>query len=86
MRYSIQIKRSAQRELARIPRPQRQRIIAAIDQLAAQPLIGGHLKGGLRGLRRIRVGDHRVVYELLDAELVVLVVRVAHRREVYRRR
>ncbi|WP_420444582.1 type II toxin-antitoxin system RelE family toxin [Candidatus Poriferisodalis sp.] len=86
MHYSIRIKRSAERELAGIPRPQRQRIVAAIDLLATQPLAGSPLKGGLRGLRRIRVGDHRVVYELLDAELVVLVVRVAHRREAYRRR
>ncbi|WP_420621399.1 type II toxin-antitoxin system RelE family toxin [Candidatus Poriferisodalis sp.] len=86
MHYSIRIKRSAERELARIPRPQRQRIVAAIDQLATQPLAGSLLKGGLRGLRRIRIGDHRVVYELLDTELVVLAVRVAHRREAYRRR
>ncbi len=85
MHYSIRIKRSAERELARISRPQRQRIIAAIDHLATEPLAGSPLKGGLRGLRRIRVGDYRVVYELLDAELVVLVVRVAHRREAYRR-
>ncbi|WP_419161577.1 type II toxin-antitoxin system RelE family toxin [Candidatus Palauibacter sp.] len=43
------------------------------------------MKGGLRGLRRVRVGDYRVVYEVLDDALVVLVVRVAHRGTVYRR-
>ena len=51
---------------------------------AAQPLAGSALKGGLRGLRRLRVGDYRIVYELLDDELVVLVIRVAHRRGAYR--
>ena len=56
----------------------------AIDTLRDQPLAGRPLKGGLRGLRRLRVGDYRIVYELLDDELVVLVVRVAHRREAYR--
>jgi len=44
------------------------------------------LKGELVGLRRARAGDYRIVYEVLDDVLVVLVVRVAHRREVYRRR
>ncbi|WP_420438888.1 type II toxin-antitoxin system RelE family toxin [Candidatus Poriferisodalis sp.] len=85
MHYSIRIKRSAEGEIARIPLPHRRRIVTAIDQLATEPLAGSTLKGGLRGLRRIRVGDYRVVYEVLDDELVVLVVRVAHRREAYRR-
>ena len=44
------------------------------------------MKGELLGLRRVRVGDYRVVYEVLEGALLVLVVRVAHRREVYRRR
>lgn len=44
------------------------------------------MKGDLRGLRRMRIGDYRVVYEVLDDALVVLVVRVGHRREAYRRR
>lgn len=84
MRYSIRIKRSAERELARIAKPQRRRIIDAIDRLADQPDAGSRLKGGLRGLRRIRVGDYRVLYEVLDGELIVLVVRAARRREAYR--
>ena len=86
MNYSIRIKRSAARELGRIPRDDRQRIIRAIDHLAEQPLAGSVLKGGLRGLRRVRVGRYRVVYEVLDDELVVLVIRVSHRREAYRSR
>ncbi len=84
--YSIRIKRSAARELGRIPRDDRMRIIRAIDRLAEQPLTGSVLKGGLRGLRRVRVGRYRVLYEVLDDALVVLVVRVSHRREAYRSR
>ncbi|MDE2874814.1 MAG: type II toxin-antitoxin system RelE/ParE family toxin [Gemmatimonadota bacterium] len=84
--YSIRIKRSAAKEIARIPRHDRIRIVRAIDGLAEQPLAGSVLKGELRGLRRIRVGRYRVVYEVLDDEIVVLVVRVAHRREACRRR
>ena len=59
--------------------------MSAIDRLSDNPYAGSALKGDLRGLRRIRVGDYRVLYELLSETLVVLVVRVAHRREVYRR-
>lgn len=82
--YSVRIKRSASKELALIPLDARERLIAAIDRLGEQPLAGALLKGGLRGLRRLRVGNYRIVYEVLDDELIVLVIRVAHRRESYR--
>ena len=85
MSYSVRIKRSATRELAQIARRDRDRLVYAIDRLGEHPHVGYPLKGDLRGLRRIRVGDYRVVYEVLDGELVVLVVRIAHRREAYRR-
>lgn len=85
MSFSIRIKGSAARDLRRIAKTDRLRIMSAIDRLSDSPFVGNALKGDLRGLRRIRVGDYRVLYELLDETLVVLVVRVAHRREVYRR-
>ena len=83
MHYSIRIKRSAAGDLARVPEPDRQRIVRAIDGLAEQPLAGSALKGDLRGLRRARAGNCRIVYEVLDDVLVVL---VGHRRDTYRRR
>ena len=86
MSYSVQIKRSAAKELARIANSDRSRLVQAIDALAENPFKGSALKGELRGLRRIRIGDYRVVYEVQEDVLVVLVVRIAHRREVYRRR
>ena len=86
MRYAIRIKESAARELQRIERSDRERLIAAIDRLAENPFAGSALKGELRGLRRIRVGDYRLIYELREQDLVVLVLRAAHRREAYRRR
>ncbi|MCY3700180.1 MAG: type II toxin-antitoxin system RelE/ParE family toxin [Gemmatimonadetes bacterium] len=84
MAYSVRIKGSAVKALGRIPKHDRVRIVDAIDGLAEHPHAGSSLKGGLRGLRRIRVGGYRVVYEVQDATLVVLVVRVAHRGTVYR--
>ena len=81
MSFSIRIKESAAKELRRVAKADRARIVAAIDRLAETPHLGTSLKGDLRGLRRIRVGDYRILYEVRDKELVVLVVRVAHRRD-----
>lgn len=84
MTYSISIKQSAAKALAKIDRDDQQRIIGAIEQLAENPAAGSVLKGEFSGLRRIRVGNYRVVYEVQDAQLVVLVIRIGHRRDVYR--
>ena len=86
MSYSVRIKKSAAGELARTARHDRLRIVQAINALSDNPLAGSPLKGQYRGLRRMRVGDWRIVYEVLDDVLVVLVVRVVHRSAAYRRR
>ena len=86
MSFSIRIKESAAKELKRVAKPERTRIVAAIDRLAESPHLGTALKGDMRGLRRIRIGNHRILYEVRGDELVVLVVHIAHRGEAYRRR
>lgn len=86
MSYSVRIKQSATKELARIPHRDRIRIVRAIDRLGEHPLTGRILRGEYQGLRRVRVGNYRIVYEVIQSALIVLVVRVGHRREVYRRR
>ncbi len=85
MSYSLKIKASAAKALRRIDKPERLRLIAAIDRLAQEPTAGGVLKGEFSGLRRLRVGDYRIIYEVIYNELTVLVVRIGHRREVYSR-
>ena len=85
VRYSVRIKRSAARELQRVPIAERSRVLEAIDGLADNPFAGSSLKGTLRGIRRLRSGSYRILYELQESTLVVLVVRIAHRREAYRR-
>lgn len=83
--YSVQIKRSAAQELGALSVSNRTRVAQAIGQLAENPYIGTVLKGGLRGLRRVRVGDYRILYEVHRNELVVLAVRIGARDNVYRR-
>jgi mRNA interferase RelE/StbE len=59
-------------------------MVAAIDRLCETPTAGSALKGEFEGLRRLRVGRYRVVYEWQQQQLVVLVVRIGHRKDVYR--
>jgi mRNA interferase RelE/StbE len=82
--YAVQIKRSAAKVLQTIARDERLRLIEAIDRLADNPGAGSVLKGEFSGLRRLRVGSYRIVYEVQAQQLVVLVVRIGHRRDIYR--
>ena len=84
MSYSLKIRQSALRDLKRIPRANRERLVRVIDGLPENPFRGSALKGELTGLRRVRVGNYRVVYEVQSGALIILVVRVARRKDVYR--
>lgn len=85
MAYAILFKPSARTALLKLPKPIQARLIEAADALASDPRPHGVVKlTGPEGLWRIRVGDYRIVYTIEDRQLVVLVARVAHRREVYR--
>jgi mRNA interferase RelE/StbE len=84
-RYAIEFKPSAAKALASIPRADQVRIRAKIDALADEPRPHGVVRlRGPEGFLRLRAGDYRIVYAVHDDVLLVLVVRVAHRREVYR--
>ena len=86
MAYTVRVKRSVLRELQRVSEPTRSRLERAIDGLAERPFAGSLLRGDRRGYRSLRVGEYRIIYELRASALVALVVRVGHRRDVYRRR
>ena len=86
MTYVLRIKESAEKALAKLPKPDRIRVDQHILALTGNPRPSGAipLKGGGKGLWRVRVGDWRIVYQIQDDLLIVLVINVAHRREVYR--
>ena len=67
-----------------IARYERLRLIEAINRLADNPGAGSVLKGEFSGLRRLRVGNYRIVYEVQAQQLVVLVVRIGRRRDISR--
>jgi len=82
--YSLKIKASARKTLLKTDKQNRIRLIDAIDNLLIQPYKGTQLKGDLTGLRRIRIGQYRIIYEIQKDELIILVVRIGHRKEIYR--
>jgi len=84
--YRIFIKPSAAKELAAIgTQKDRQRIVAKIQSLATDPRPPGSRKLSGYDKYRIRLGAWRILYSIEDARLIVTVIRIAHRREAYRR-
>jgi mRNA interferase RelE/StbE len=85
MAYRVEVKSQAEKALAAIPNPHRRRIAKAIDGLAQQPRPAGCTKlAGVDNAYRIRVGDYRIVYQIMDRVLIVYIIRVAHRKDIYR--
>jgi mRNA interferase RelE/StbE len=83
--YRLAWRPSARKELNRLDRQVAARILRAVGELTNDPRPPGVTRlTGIDGLWRIRVGDYRIVYEIQDGELIVHIVRVAHRSAVYR--
>ena len=85
MSYRITLTKAAARELAAVPKPVLKRIDACITGLANDPLPPGVKKlKNSNGMYRVRVSDYRILYRIEQEVLVILIVRIGHRREVYR--
>jgi mRNA interferase RelE/StbE len=84
MGYSIEFRPSARKTLGELPSSDRSRISKAIQRISENSHGPGCEK--LRGTDywRIRAGDYRVVYSIVESMLIVVVIRIGHRREVYR--
>ena len=83
--YRIEWKPSAAKELKRLPRDIVPRVVKAVGELADEPFpLGGVKLQGSQFTYRIRVGDYRVIYTVVTNVLVIEIVRVRQRREVYR--
>ena len=82
--YTINIKESALKTLSKIELQNGTHLFDAVEKLKINPSADNVLRGYFSGLRRIRIGDYRIVYEVQNEQLVIPVIRVAHRREVYK--
>ena len=85
MTYEIEIKSSAQKELAKLPRNIADKVIENIRALAKDPRPNGCKKlVGTDYAYRIRINNYRVVYSIFDQQLVIQVIKIAHRKDVYK--
>ena len=82
--YSLNIRRRAMKDIARLPTSYPRRVSNRIEQLAENPRPPGSIKLTDRPGHRVRVGVYRILYEINDAKRVVTVLRVQHRRDAYR--
>lgn len=86
MSFQIEVKGSVAKAIKKLPKADQKRVVAKIDSLAEDlpnPEIT-KLKGN-NPFHRIRVGNYRIIYEIQEYKLVVLIVKVSHRKDVYRR-
>ncbi len=84
--YKILIKPSAKKELEKLPKKDLQKIVVKIKNLSSEPRPEGSEKLSADDKFRIRQGNYRIVYSIEDDKLIVLVVKIGHRRDIYRKR
>ena len=82
--YSLAFKKSVAKDLRSIPNQDVKRILKRIESLRENPRVKGSVKLSGQEQYRIRQGVYRIVYEIKDKELIVLVVKVEHRSKVYK--
>lgn len=84
MKYRIEIKPSAKKELAQLPRETGENVVKAITALAENPRPHGYKKlTGSQQSYRIRVGNYRVVYSLFEKQLIIEIIKIGDRKDVY---
>ena len=85
--YKIEWKQSAKKELKKLDKQIIPRILQAVENLANNPYSSGSKKLiGSNSIYRIRVGDYRIVYNIKSSVLIIEIIKVGHRREIYRQK
>ena len=85
MKYEVEFRPSARKALDRIPKKDRLRIEGAIELLQSNPYPPAAIKLTERSEYRVRVGNYRVIYDVVRGKLVILVLTIGHRKDVYRK-
>ncbi len=85
MNYKIEFAKHAAKQFKALPRQEQQRLKNKIDHLEIDPRPPGVVKlSGEKNLYRIRVGNYRIIYSIQDSRLLILIVKIGHRKDVYR--
>jgi len=84
VKYSIEFKKSATKELNSLPNKKIKKILITINQLIENPRPINSKKLSASERYRIRVGDYRILYEIKEQILIIYIIKIAHRKDVYR--
>lgn len=84
MQYFVIFEPSAHKKLDTLPKKYQEKIKKVLESLQESPYAGKKLAGELEGLYSVRVWPYRIIYTIIKKELVILVVDVAHRKDVYK--
>ena len=82
--YTVVLKPKARKELRSLPMTDQQKVVSILETLAENPLIGKQLQGKYSGLRSVRAWPYRIIYAVNHKIITVTVVKIGHRKEVYR--
>jgi len=86
--YVIEFVRSSRKEFEKLPAAMRKKIVEALTLLSIDPyseILKIKKLKGFDGLFRIRIGDYRVIYQIRNDRLLIIVIKIGHRREIYKR-
>lgn len=82
--YRLEFKKSAIKELNSLPNKEIKKIINAINQLIEEPCSLNSIKLTASEVYRMRVGDYRILYEIKDNVLIIYIIKIGHRKDIYR--
>ena len=84
--YKIEITATAEKSLKKIPKKDLEKVVEAIQVLAISPFPSGCRKlKGEEDVYRVRQGNYRIIYEIIDSKLIVLVLKIGHRKDIYKK-
>ncbi len=83
MAYEVRIKPSAQKELKKLPKKEYYRILSAIVAISGNPYAGKKLEGEYKSCYSLRVWPYRIIYQIYQKELLIIIIRIGHRQGVY---
>jgi len=83
--YKVELKKSAEKALFKLPKPMIGKVINLLQELSIDPRPNGCKKlTGANNTYRVRVGDYRILYSILDDILIIDVIKIGHRKEIYK--
>lgn len=83
--YKIKFTKEASKNFKRLDKKYQQAVTKALDRLAKKPTIGTPLVGKLKGLWKLRFSRYRIIYQIVQKRLIIIVFDIQHRKDVYRR-